>query len=111
MKGSDIKRKIEIDRGVGGCRSRKKLEEVVSGQKWTEVVRNEKLDLDCNFDGSTWHHVADEAAENLPRVQFLHASRSLVPPVFSPSFPAGHPMHCSSEVSSLLSPYRPYPGT
>ena len=30
-----------MDRGVGGCRSREKLEEVGrSGQKWTEVDRS-----------------------------------------------------------------------
>ena len=38
---SEIKRKIETDRGVGRCRSRKKMEEVVrGGQKWSEVVRS-----------------------------------------------------------------------
>ena len=52
MKPSETKRKIETDRGVGRCRSRKKLEEVVrgghnkvvtqvvtSGHKWSEMTK------------------------------------------------------------------------
>ena len=54
MKESEIKRKIETDRGVSNSRSRKKLKEFGrNGQKWSEVVRsgqkwsriNAKLDL------------------------------------------------------------------
>ena len=56
MEKSEIKRKIETDRGVGGCRSGEQLEAVDrsdqkwsevdrSGQKWSEAVRNESIGL------------------------------------------------------------------
>ena len=40
MKRNILSRKIETDRRVGHCRSKKESEEV--GQKWTEVDRSGK---------------------------------------------------------------------
>ena len=53
VKPSEVKRKIETDRGVGSCRYEKKLEEVDrSGQKWSEM----KI-LDFIFHQEYLHHL------------------------------------------------------
>ena len=57
MKNRYIKAKVETDRGVGDCRSRKKLVDVDRTQKWSEVVRSGQKWSGVVRSGQEWTEV------------------------------------------------------
>ena len=59
MKRNILSRKIETDRSVGHCRSKKESEEVGqkldrSGQKWEDVGRNETTNVGIGLPNGRW---------------------------------------------------------